>query len=145
MRSAVVAEAKTWIRTPFRHRSRIKGRNGGVDCANLLCEVYEKAGCVPKVEPAAYTMQCMLHDREERFISVLEQFGHEIPETEAKAGDAVVWKCGRSYSHGAILIENWPGLVIHSVTGFGVMYAHGTRDGFLSGRKDRKFFTLFKD
>lgn len=143
-RDAVVAEAMTWLRTPFRHRSRVKGLGGGVDCAGVLLETYERAGCTPHIEPEAYVMQCMLHDREERFVRVLEKFGQEIPEAEARRGDAVVWKVGRSFSHGAILIEDWPGNVVHAVTGFGVMIAHGTKDGFLSGRKERRFFTLWK-
>lgn len=142
MRDAVVAEAMTWLRTPFRHRGRLKGRNGGVDCAGVLLETYERAGCTPHIEPAAYVMQAMLHDNRERFVEVLATYGREISAEEAKRGDAVVWKVGRSYSHGGILIEDWPGRVVHAVQVFGVQIAHGTRDAFLSARRERRFFTL---
>lgn len=142
-RDAVIAEAMTWLRTPFRHQARMKGRSGGVDCAGLLLATYESTGCTPHIQPEEYVMQCMLHDRRERFVEVLERYGKEIPEQQAKRADAVVWRVGRSYSHGAILLEDWPGLVIHALTGFGVMKAHGTQDGFLSGRKERRFFTLW--
>jgi cell wall-associated NlpC family hydrolase len=36
-RAAVVAEARTWIKTPWRHMADIKG--AGVDCAMLLVRV----------------------------------------------------------------------------------------------------------
>src|SRR5690625_974281 len=34
---AIVAEARTWLGTPFRHRGRLKG--GGVDCIGLAVGV----------------------------------------------------------------------------------------------------------
>ena len=36
-RQRVVAEAETWLRTPYHHMGRIKG--GGIDCPTLLAEV----------------------------------------------------------------------------------------------------------
>ena len=48
MRDAVVAEAKTWLGTPWRHMQRIKGV--GVDCANLPAAVYEACGVIEHVE-----------------------------------------------------------------------------------------------
>lgn len=33
-----VAEAITWLGTPYHHQGRVKGV--GVDCGTLLCEVY---------------------------------------------------------------------------------------------------------
>lgn len=138
----VVAEARSWLKTPFRHKARIKGSNGGVDCAHLLCEVYERAACTPHIEPEDYVIQTMLHGSEERFLPVMEAHGREIDPSDAREGDAVIFRCGRSYSHGAILIEPWPGLLIHACNGFGVQLAHGTKDGFLSGRRERKFYTL---
>src|SRR5262249_43477037 len=47
-RAAVVAEAESWIGTPFHHAARVKG--AGVDCLMLLAEVYERAGIVPHLE-----------------------------------------------------------------------------------------------
>lgn len=142
-RSRVVAEALSWQRTKFRHGARLKGRNGGVDCAGVLLETYEKTGCVPHIEPETYVMQAMLHNRRERFIEVLENHGREIPESEARAGDAVLYKAGRSFSHGGILIEDWPGNIVHAVVSLGVIQSHGTKDGYLKGR-ERRFFTMSK-
>ena len=44
-RAAVVAEAATWLRTPYHHMGRVK--NAGTDCLMLLAEVYEAAGVIP--------------------------------------------------------------------------------------------------
>lgn len=38
--SNTVAEALTWLGTPYHQQGRVKGV--GVDCGTLLCEVYEK-------------------------------------------------------------------------------------------------------
>jgi len=51
-RQAVIAEAVTWIGTPFHHAARVKG--AGVDCLMLLAEVYERAGAAPHIEPPFY-------------------------------------------------------------------------------------------
>jgi cell wall-associated NlpC family hydrolase len=43
-RAAVVAEAKTWIGTPYHHAADVKGH--GVDCAMLLVRIYGDLGLV---------------------------------------------------------------------------------------------------
>lgn len=42
LRAAVVAEARTWIGTPFKHKQRTKG--AGVDCSNLVIGTGENSG-----------------------------------------------------------------------------------------------------
>ena len=51
-RAAVVAEAMTWLRTPYHHRGRLKGV--GTDCAMILAEVFEKVGLIPHIEIEHY-------------------------------------------------------------------------------------------
>jgi NlpC/P60 family putative phage cell wall peptidase len=41
-RAELVAEGRSWLRTPFRHQARVKG--AGVDCANLIIAVGEVCG-----------------------------------------------------------------------------------------------------
>src|SRR5208337_4686669 len=45
-RQAVLAIAESWVGTPFHHQGRVKGRQGGVDCAMLLLEVFLSAGVI---------------------------------------------------------------------------------------------------
>jgi cell wall-associated NlpC family hydrolase len=54
-------------------------------------------------------------------------------------GDFVVFRFGRTYSHGAIVVE-WP-IVIHSYIPHGVLLSDALRDGELLGR-ERKCFEV---
>ncbi len=42
MSDAIVAEARTWLGTPFHHQNRFKG--GGVDCIGLIVCVFDALG-----------------------------------------------------------------------------------------------------
>jgi cell wall-associated NlpC family hydrolase len=44
IRQEIVAEARTWKRTPFRHQGRLKGISA--DCAGLVVKVGEKFGLI---------------------------------------------------------------------------------------------------
>ena len=65
----MVAEARTWIKTPWRHMAAIKG--AGVDCAMLLAAVYVATGLVKPFDPRPYPMDWMLHRDDERFLGFL--------------------------------------------------------------------------
>lgn len=100
-RDAVVAEALTWLKTPYHHNARLKGV--GVDCAQLLCAVYEAAGVVQPVNPG-YNREHHMHNREEIFVQWLERAGgHEVH--EPGLGDVALWHWGRTWSHGSIIVE----------------------------------------
>jgi len=53
-REQIVAEAREWVGTPYRHQARIKGL--GVDCVGLLIGVARKLGLVaPAFDVQGYT------------------------------------------------------------------------------------------
>ena len=108
-RTAVVEEAKRWLRTPWMHRSRIRGV--GVDCAQLLIGVFSGAGVIEAFDTGEYPVDWMLHRDEERFLWWLKQY--MAPTATALPGDVVLWRFGRAFSHAAIVID-WP-IVIHAV------------------------------
>lgn len=141
-RLAVVAEVKTWLATPFAHQGRIKGRRGGVDCGQIIACTYENAGLTPRISPDPYQYQHHMHSNSEDYIGHVLKYTREITMAEAKMADIIIFKCGRTFSHGGILIEDWPGLLIHSRTGCGVEYAHAEKNGFLKGR-GRRFFSFW--
>lgn len=141
-RAAVVAELKTWIHTPFSHQGRIKGKRGGVDCGQIIAVSYENTGLTAKIDPGQYQYQHHMHSDSEDYIDHLLKYTQEINASEAKAADIVLYKCGRTFSHGAVLIEDWPGMVIHSRVGLGVEYADGMKNGFLKGR-EKRFFSFW--
>lgn len=146
-RRAVVAEAHTWLRTPYHHMGRVKG--AGVDCATLLAEVYARTGVVPSFEIPFYPPDWHLHRNAERYLDAILAHAAEIGTLPAP-GDVAMWRFGKCFSHGAIVID-WP-LVIHSYAGRGCVLEDVEKAVWLSrltGRRNRddgtrpvKFFTL---
>jgi NlpC/P60 family putative phage cell wall peptidase len=117
-REAVVAEARTWMHTPYHHHARIKGV--GVDCAQLLCAVFEAVGLVPPVDTGFYAHDWHLHRNEEEFSAWLAKFARLMPPGAIKeAGDVILWRFGRTFSHGSIHVGE--GLLIHSYIERGVI------------------------
>jgi NlpC/P60 family putative phage cell wall peptidase len=135
-REAVVAEAESWIGTPFHHAARVKG--AGVDCLMLLAEVYERAGIAPRIEPPFYVPDWHMHRDAERYLEGLLPYAHEI-EGPPLPGDIALFKFGRTFSHGAIVVE-WP-RVVHAYWAIGVVWGDAT----LFPLRDRpvRFFSPF--
>ena len=110
VRAAVVSEARSWIGTPYHHRANLKG--AGVDCARLLIEVYAAAGVIGAFDPGDYPPDWHLHRSEERYVEIILRFADELDrrETPLLPADIVVWRFGRTFSHGAI-VADWPRVV----------------------------------
>lgn len=136
----IVEIARGWLGTPYHHRARVKG--AGVDCAMLLCEVYEAAGMIPHIDPGYYPSDWHLHRDDERYLSWVLQYADEVQDPQP--GDIALYQFGqitshpinarhtRIISHAAIVME-WP-LVIHAVRGEGVVYGEGNRGVFSGDR-----------
>ena len=130
MQEAVVAEARSWLRTPYHHQGRIKGV--GVDCAMLLCEVYHAVGLIPYIDPRPYPPDWHLHRGQERYLQWVSEYADAVE--SAEPGDVALYQFGRTKSHGAIVIS-WP-TVVHSYRGEGCVLADGTQaklEGRLTG------------
>ncbi len=112
-RQKVVEIAKSWLGTPYRHNAQIKG--AGADCATFIAEVFFEAGLVERFEIERYSPQWHLHRNTEKYMSRVLEYSHEVK--EPKPGDIVLWKIGRVFSHGAIVIK-WP-MIIHEFLGIG--------------------------
>ena len=123
-----MATAERWIGTPYHHAARIHGI--ATDCVNLLCAVYEEAGLTEHVEPGFYRPDWMLHRGEELFLmGILEAHLREV--SRPFPGDVALFRYGRCYSHGAIVVE-WP-MVIHAFAGLGVVRGDARRHPLLDG------------
>ena len=137
-RAAVAAEALTWLRTPYHNHARIKGV--GVDCANLPAAVYETCGLIPNVQPD-YSAQWFEHRDEELYLAFVLPYATEITREEVGVGDFAIWKYGRTFAHGAIVIE--PPVIIHATTAARCVHLGDMdRDDDL-GTRPRRFFTLW--
>ena len=139
-REDVVQEALSWEGTPYHHHARIKGV--GVDCAQLPAAVYEAVGLIPHVAPR-YSEQWMMSRDEELYLSYVFPYAKEISREEVAPGDFAIWKYGRTFSHGAIVIE--PPVILHAVIrARRVVRANMNEEEELK-RRPARFFTVFKD
>lgn len=137
-RSQIVRAAKAWLGTPYHHRAAVKG--AGADCALFPIAVYKECGLIPAAyEPPAYSSQWHLHRSDELYLAELEKFCRELPDAARDArlrprpADFLVMRFGRTYSHGAIVVD-WP-VVVHSYIPHGVVLADVLRDGATIGRE----------
>lgn len=137
-RELVVAEAISWMCTPWHHRGRIKGV--GVDCAMFIAEVFERTGIAPHVESMNYPPDWWMHRDEERFLQTIYDHGGVEIEGPPQMGDIVMYKFGRCYSHGGIVVK-WPQKIVHAFYASRIVeYSHGM-GGVLADKK-MKFFTV---
>lgn len=135
-RNAVVAEARSWLRTPYRHMGRVKGR--GVDCAMLLIEVYSRVGKIQSFDPGYYPNDWMLHRSEERYLGWVEKYAKQVDAPER--GDVVLFKVGRCFAHGAIVLD-WP-VCIHA-RGHSIVELVDFVAEQAFARRERCFYTLW--
>lgn len=138
-RKAVVSEAMSWLRTPHHNGARLKGV--GVDCGQFPLAVYEACGIIPHVIVPPYPSDFHLHNGREWYLEIVKAYGKELDEGKMpEMGDFVIYKIGRVFSHGGIVIE-WPNIV-HAYVGLGVVLADGNQ-GHLGSRlvKEKKFFS----
>jgi len=132
-RADVCAEALTWLRTPYHHCADVKG--AGVDCAMLLVAVFRSLGLVPAtLDPRPYAPAWFLHRDEEQFLGWLQRHGAEVERPQP--GDVAVWKFGRCFSHGAIVISS-AGDIVHSYREAGMVVRGNLKESSLAVRPVR--------
>lgn len=127
-RAAVVAEALTWLHTPYHSRARLKGV--GVDCGQILCAVYEACGLIPPVDPGEYSPEWHLHRGEELYMGWLDRYAHRT--ATPQPGDVALYKFGRLHAHGGVVIDD--GRVLHAYIGRGVIITRAHFEEPLAGR-----------
>jgi len=137
-RAAIVTETKTWLGTPYRGWSCVKGH--GADCGQLIYGVYRACGLVPEMQlPRDYSLQVSLHRASTEYVDLVARYFREIPEADVQPGDLVIYKLGHAFAHGAIVIE-WPRYIVQAEGRHGVSGAHGSKSP-LFRHAERKFFT----
>lgn len=133
-RDKVVAEAITWIGTPYHPQARVKG--AGVDCGMLLIEVFRRCGLIKNIDPGNYAREWHLHRGEELYLGWVAEHCAEV--SAPLPGDVAVFKFGRCYAHGTIVVA-WP-LLIHAHLPDGqVAYGDGLQNPLVG--RDVKFFS----
>lgn len=101
LRARLIAEALTWVGTPYRQLGATKGV--AVDCAMLLVRAVIDAGIVAPFDPRPYPPLWFLHRSDERYIDWLGVVA--CPTETPRAGDIVALQIGRAFAHSGFLID----------------------------------------
>jgi cell wall-associated NlpC family hydrolase len=137
-RIAVVAEARSWLGTPYHHMGRLKGPQGGVDCAQLIWAVFFNCGLTPFLPLEPYPPDFMLHRGIERYMNIVIDRAQEV--ADPKPADVVLYKIGRVFAHGGIVVDpGWPAIIHANHAARAVVPGRGD-EGRLA-RVDKKFFS----
>lgn len=139
-RARIIAEARSFIGTPYHHMGRVKGKQGGVDCAQFIWLVFHNRGLTPYLPVAHYPPDFMLHRSVERYLDAVVERAREV--AVPQPGDVALYKMGRVFAHGGIVVDpGWPAIIhAHHAAG-GVIEDRGD-GGRLAGREVR-FFSRF--
>jgi NlpC/P60 family putative phage cell wall peptidase len=101
---AVVAEALSWVGTPYRHQSARKGV--GCDCLGLVLGVWRAVIGRPPELPGAYAPDWAEAGGEERFLTAVRRHFCEKAPDDMGAGDLLLfrWRPHLSAKHAGILV-----------------------------------------
>lgn len=84
----IVAEARTWIGTPWHHQGCVKGV--GVDCIGLVKNVFETVtGLCVDVETNYHRMPPV--GRESRILEGLSKYATEVDKSKLQPGDVLLF------------------------------------------------------
>ena len=148
-RMLVVEAARSWRGTPYHHMARVKGH--GVDCGQLVIAALVEAGALKNFDVGFYTMDWHLHRGEEVYLSHVNEHLRRVDEVELSidariaddatyelpAGEVIVFRLGRTFSHGGIVTQ-WPHF-IHSYMPSGIVEEVDIRNTPMSCRPCRVY------
>ena len=127
LRRAIVAEARSWLGTPYRHQGREKGR--GCDCLGLIVEVgralgllgYEKLAYSPHPDGVTLRREC------DRHLTPLDVAGEDAPPGSV----LLLWVQNRRTPQHLAIVTDLPGRlgIVHAHQMLGAVREHGF-DGF---------------
>ena len=130
-RAQVVAEARSWIGTPFQHQARVKGV--GVDCAGVVICVARTLGLVsPHFDVQGYARQPDGHS----LLCHCDQTMRAVPREAMQPGDVVVVSFDRDpghvgivgdYTHGGLSIIHALGISARKVVETRLLFTPGMR------------------
>jgi NlpC/P60 family putative phage cell wall peptidase len=107
MRELIIAEARTWDKTPFHHQARVKG--AGVDCVGLCIMVGKTLGLVPNnFEYTGYRKT----PHGGTLVQVMRDSGFVYEVYEPREADILVFRIDQDPQHVAFLTDD--NTIIHA-------------------------------
>jgi cell wall-associated NlpC family hydrolase len=132
----IIEEADTWIGTPYKHYSGIKGV--GADCGLFIMRVYANCGLIEYKQPEFYPTDWAWHSPTgEWFKEIVLENCTKIEKEEVKTGDIILYKFGKTLSHGSLLMDN--DMIIHSEIGIGVTVSNRFANTW--SKREREYYT----
>lgn len=120
-RDKIIAEARTWLGTPWHHQASVKGV--GCDCIGFVRGVAEKfVGSVPLA--LDYTPTWHLYRAEPRMYLGFKQHCDEIAPEDMRTADILVFGAGKGPAHHCAFLTPEGGL-IHCYQEAGRVVEHG--------------------
>lgn len=117
LREQIIAEAFTWIGTPYHHQAMLK--QVGADCVGFPAGVGKACGLVPRDWTLPfYPPEWHLHHDDSLLETAIETLGCQArPLTDREPGDFLIFQYGRTTAHTAILVADDPEYIIHALLG----------------------------
>lgn len=109
-RADIVAEARSWIGTPFQHQAHCKGV--ATDCAGVVRGVPQALGLYPGVEIAAYLRQ----PDPRRMRAELLRHLDPVAFRDLLPGDVLHFRIDIDPQHLAIVTQREPLLAVHATS-----------------------------
>lgn len=130
----LLSAARGWLGTPFRQRSCVKGKGGGVDCVCFVSCVFVEVGAIDApIIPPAYQINHATHSDESLLLDwfrspeVLRRVRRLDEEEAPVPGDLVFIKTARGVHHLGMQIG---GSVFHVLIPGGVVETSTSTPGF---------------
>jgi NlpC/P60 family putative phage cell wall peptidase len=108
-REQIVAAAREWLGTPFRHQGRLKGV--GVDCAGVLEGVATQLGLVPEYLAAPARAE-YARQPDGTLNALLDKYLVRVPLTQREPGDVALVAWSRLPQHVGIFTST--GTLLHA-------------------------------
>lgn len=109
-RSEIIGEAKTWMGTKWQHQTALKGV--ACDCLGLVIGIARKFG--QEVDAADLNYSQMPHHFEEKLYEKMKKYVIEIPVSEAKPGDILLFGFSPDWPAYHVGIVSYDGFIIHT-------------------------------
>lgn len=147
MKDRLIEAARSWKGTPYHHNAHVK--HVGVDCGQLVIAAHVEAGLIDPIDTGFYTPDWHLHRDEDRYLKVVEAHLARIDNDDASvdasilensaygapSASVIVFRVGRTFSHGGIITE-WPWFV-HAYMPSGIVEEVDIRNTPMSARPMR--------
>jgi NlpC/P60 family putative phage cell wall peptidase len=117
-RSAIVAEARAWIGTPYRHQASLKGV--GCDCLGLVRGVWRSVIGPEPERPPPYAPDWAEAAGDESLARAAARYMTAVPLEAFEPGDVLLfrWRANTPAKHAAIVTT--PTLMVHAHDGAAV-------------------------